>query len=57
VLLVIFLQMWMRWTLPRLRVDQVMSIAYKYMIPFAFLAVVGAAVYEYYDWNWIPGIF
>jgi NADH-quinone oxidoreductase subunit H len=56
-LLMVFVQMWIRWTLPRMRVDQVMSVAYKYMIPFAFLAIVGAAIFEYYDWNWIPGIF
>lgn len=39
-LLIVAAQMWIRWTLPRLRVDQLMSLCWKVLTPLAFACLV-----------------
>jgi NADH-quinone oxidoreductase subunit H len=43
----VFVYIWIRGTLPRTRIDQIMNFAWKFMLPMAFTCVVAAAVWHY----------
>jgi NADH-quinone oxidoreductase subunit H len=54
-LTIIFVQMWLRWTLPRPRIDQVLYACVKVLVPLACCLLLGTAI-----WQWLiperPGI-
>src|ERR1700719_4755041 len=49
--LVILFIMWIRWTIPRFRFDQLMSLAWKVLIPLALINLVGVMVIKQLGWS------
>jgi NADH-quinone oxidoreductase subunit H len=57
----LFVFIWIRGTLPRMRVDHVMAFAWKFMLPMAFTCIIAAAVWHYQahglaGWFWSLGV-
>ena len=43
--LLVCVQIWVRWTLPRLRIDQVMMTCLKYLVPISCVLFLGAVIW------------
>ena len=43
----LFVYIWLRGTLPRTRIDQIMNFAWKFMLPMSFTCMIAAAVWHY----------
>ena len=58
--ILLFVFIWIRGTLPRMRVDHVMNFAWKFMMPMAFTCLIAAAAWHYSRdftrWLWSLGI-
>src|SRR4051812_19122661 len=48
----LFVFIWIRGTLPRMRVDHVMNFAWKFMMPMAFTCILAAAAWHYQAHGW-----
>jgi NADH-quinone oxidoreductase subunit H len=44
--LLVFVMIWVRWTLPRLRIDQVMMTCIKYLLPISCVLLVGVSLWQ-----------
>ena len=56
VMLSICVMIWLRGTLPRLRQDQLMNFAWKFVLPFTLLTLVDAAVWRFIGPGWMRWI-
>lgn len=51
VLMIIVLMMWFRWTFPRLRVDQLLTLEWKYLLPINLVNMVVMAIIIWLNWT------
>jgi NADH-quinone oxidoreductase subunit H len=49
--ILVFVMMWVRWTLPRLRIDQVMMTCLRYLLPISCVLLLGVSVWQLFQWQ------
>jgi NADH-quinone oxidoreductase subunit H len=49
---VIFLIMWFKWTFPRLRIDQILTLEWKYLLPINLFNILLMATMVLLGWHW-----
>jgi NADH-quinone oxidoreductase subunit H len=52
-LAIIFVFIWIRGTLPRLRMDQLMNFAWKFMLPLALINIFAAGLWRFMPHDWV----
>ena len=48
---VVWLLMWVRWTFPRLRIDQILKLEWKYLMPLCLINLVLMTIVVAFDWH------
>ncbi len=48
---IIFIIMWFRWTFPRLRIDQLLSLEWKYLLPISMVNVILVTIMAIMGWH------
>jgi NADH-quinone oxidoreductase subunit H len=43
--------MWFRWTFPRMRIDQLLKLEWKYLLPLSIINIVVAAFITIMGWH------
>ncbi len=49
---VVWLLMWIKWTFPRLRIDQILKLEWKYLMPLCLLNLVLMTIVVALGWHW-----
>ncbi|MEG1685271.1 MAG: NADH-quinone oxidoreductase subunit NuoH [Bacteroides sp.] len=49
---VVWLLMWIKWTFPRLRIDQILTLEWKYLVPIGLANLLLMVIIVVFGWHW-----